>query len=217
MTGAPPPPPSAERVFSTGLSTAVRYADLLCGAGVERGLLGPREPERIWSRHLLSSAALAELVPAGADVTDLGSGAGLPGIPMAIARPDLRVTLVEPMLRRTGFLEQVVATLGISVAVRRARAEELVPAGCQIVVARALAPLRELLEMALPLLKPGGELLAVKGERAEAELADAADLLEARPEIRVSLDSCGEGEDTVRVVRVALPHETLPHDTVRVR
>ena len=209
MTGAPPPPPSAERVFSTGLPTAVRFADMLCGAGVERGLIGPREAERIWSRHLLSSASLVDLVPVDAAVVDLGSGAGLPGIPMAIARPDLNVTLVEPMLRRTRFLEEVVATLGLPVSVRRARAQELAPASCQIVVARALAPLRELLEITLRLLKPGGELLAVKGDRAEAEIAEAADILRAAPDVRVSLDSCGQGEDTVRVVRVALPHEKL--------
>jgi 16S rRNA (guanine527-N7)-methyltransferase len=196
-------------VFSTGLATAVRFAELLCGAGVERGLVGPREPERIWSRHLLSSASLAELVPTGAAVTDLGSGAGLPGIPMAIARPDLAVTLVEPMLRRTRFLDEVVAALDIPVVVQRARAQELARGSCQIVVARAVAPLLELLDLALPLLEPGGELLAVKGDRAEAEVAAAAKTLRARPEVRVSLDSCGQGEDTVRVVRVALPRKNL--------
>jgi 16S rRNA (guanine527-N7)-methyltransferase len=196
-------------VFSTRLDLAVRFAELLCAAGVERGLLGPREPERIWPRHLLSSGSLAELVPADAQVTDLGSGAGLPGIPLAIARPDLAVTLVEPMARRARFLDEVVSALGLPVVVRRARAQELGRASCQVLVARALAPLPDLLGLALPLLKPGGELLAVKGDRAEAEIADAAEILRSRPDVRVSLDSCGQGEDTVRVVRVALPHEKL--------
>ena len=173
--------------------------------GVERGLRGPREPDRIWDRHLLSSAVLAELMPARADVVDLGSGAGLPGIPLAIARPDLTVTLVEPMLRRARFLEEVVALLNLPVQVRRARAQELPRGTSQIVVARAVAPLRELLDLALPLLRPGGALLAIKGERAEAELAEAVDTLRRWPDVHVSLDSCGEGEHTVRVARIALP------------
>lgn len=209
MTDAPPPPPTAAKVFSAGLPTAVRYAELLCGAGVERGLIGPREAERIWSRHLVSSAALAEFVPMGAEVADLGSGAGLPGIPLAIARPDLHVTLIEPMLRRVRFLEEVVATLGLPVTVHRARAQELPAGSRQFVVVRAVAPLRELLDLALPLLRPGGELLAVKGERAETEIADAGDTLRDWPVARLSLDSCGAGGETVRVVRVAMPHENL--------
>lgn len=205
MSAAPPAPPAAREVFSVGFDLAVRFADLLCTAGVERGLIGPREPERIWDRHLLGGAAISGLVPEGAQVVDLGSGAGLPGIPLAIARPDLGVTLVEPMQRRVSFLEQAVQTLGIPVTVRRARAQELPSASCQVVVARALAPLPELLAMVLPLLRPGGCLLAIKGERADAELAAAASQLRQRPDVRVSLDSCGEGEHTVRVVRVVVP------------
>jgi len=205
VSAAPPAPPEARGVFSTGLDQAVRFADLLCTAGVERGLIGPREPERIWTRHLLGGAALSALVPAGSDVVDLGSGAGLPGIPLAIARPDLTVTLVEPMLRRVHFLEEVVDQLGLPVTVRRARAQELDPASCEVIVARALSRLPQLLGLTLPLLRPGGRLLAVKGERAAAELADAADTLRAWPDVRVSLDSCGEGEHTVRVVRAAVP------------
>lgn len=207
MSAAPPPPPDAERVFSHHLPLAVLFAEVLCTTGVERGLLGPREPERIWSRHLLSSAALAELAPAGAEVVDLGSGAGLPGIPMALARPDLRVTLVEPMQRRVTFLEETVAGLKLPIAVRRARAQELPRGSAQLVVARALAPLADLVGMALPLLRPGGQLLAVKGERAEAELVAAAEALADWPTSRVALDSCGTGEHTVRVVRITLPDD----------
>jgi 16S rRNA (guanine527-N7)-methyltransferase len=192
-------------VFSTGIDQIVRFADLLCTAGIEQGVIGPREQDRIWSRHLLSSAALGALVPVGAQVTDLGSGAGLPGIPLAIARPDLRVTLVEPMQRRVRFLEEAVRMLDLAVAIRRVRAEELALASCDVIVARAVAPMVELLTMTLPLLGPGGQLLAVKGERADAELAAAADLLRRHRHVRVSLDSCGVGEHTVRVVRVTVP------------
>lgn len=184
---------------------AVRFAELLCSAGVERGLLGPREPDRIWERHLLSSAVLGELIPVRADVVDVGSGAGLPGLPLAIARPDLTVTLVEPMLRRVRFLEEAVALLALPVRVVRARAQELPRRQAQIVVARAVAPLRELVDNMLPLVAAGGELLAVKGERAESELDEAAVALRRWPDARVSLDSCGEGEHTVRVARIALP------------
>jgi 16S rRNA (guanine527-N7)-methyltransferase len=205
VSAAPAPPPAAEQVFSTGLSMAVRFAELLCSAGVERGLLGPREPERIWERHLLSSAVLGELIPVRADVVDVGSGAGLPGLPLAIARPDLTVTLVEPMLRRVRFLEEAVALLALPVRVVRARAQELPRRQAQIVVARAVAPLRELVDNMLPLVAAGGELLAVKGERAESELDEAAVALRRWPDARVSLDSCGEGEHTVRVARIALP------------
>lgn len=188
---------------------AVRFADLLCNAGVERGLLGPREPERIWPRHLLSSAVLAELIPDGSDVVDVGSGAGLPGIPLAIARPDLAVTLVEPMLRRARFLEEVVQLLHLPVRVQRARAQELPRSSCSVVVARAVAPLSELVALALPLLRPGGQLLAVKGDKAEVELEAAADALRSWPDVRVSLDVAGSGEHTVRVARLTLPSDDL--------
>jgi 16S rRNA (guanine527-N7)-methyltransferase len=209
VSAAPPPPESAGRLFSGHLPLAVRFAELLCTAGVDRGLLGPREAARIWPRHLLSSAALSELLPAGAEVVDVGSGAGLPGVPLAIARPDLQLTLVEPMQRRVRFLEEVVAALGLPVVVRRARAQDLPAGGWRVVLARAVAPLHELLPLTLPLVQPGGELIAVKGVRAEAELAEAADTLRSWPDVRVSLDSCGEDDHTVRVVRVVVPHQAL--------
>jgi 16S rRNA (guanine527-N7)-methyltransferase len=171
---APPPPPEAEAVFGSELATAVAYADLLAGAGVERGLIGPREVDRLWERHLLNSAAVAAAVPDAVGVLDMGSGAGLPGIPLALVRPDLRITLVEPLLRRATFLSEVCESLGLDhVDVQRARAEELPRGATDAVVARAVAPLPRLLGWTLPLLRPGGRLVAMKGQGAHAEL-DAA-------------------------------------------
>ena len=172
--GEPPPPPdAAAAVFATALPVACAYAALLAGPGVTRGLIGPREVPRLWERHLLNCAVLDEAIEPGVRVADLGSGAGLPGIPLALARPDLELTLIEPLLRRSAFLHEAVGTLGLSVAVRRARAEELAAErpGFDVVVARAVAPLPQLLRWSLPLLRPGGVLLALKGARAPAELA----------------------------------------------
>ena len=118
------PPPGARAVFGDRLDDAQRYAQILAGAGVERGLIGPRETDRLWDRHLLNSVALTELLSPGDQIADIGSGAGLPGIPLALARPDLRVTLIEPLLRRTDFLREVIDDLGVDIAVVRGRAEE---------------------------------------------------------------------------------------------
>lgn len=168
-----PPPAVAEALFGPQLAVARQYAELLGSVGVERGLLGPREAARVWDRHLVNSVVLAELLPTGGSVLDVGSGAGLPGIPVAIARPELTVTLVEPMQRRTTFLEECVAQLSLAnVRVVRARAEEL--AGeviVDVVIARAVAPLERLLGLTLPLVRPGGRVLAVKGDRVGEELA----------------------------------------------
>lgn len=165
-------PVMAQEVFGDVLPAAKRYAGLLAGAGVERGLIGPREADRLWDRHLLNCAVVAELISRGAGVIDLGSGAGLPGIVLGIIRPDLSITLLEPLLRRVTFLSECVAELGLeNVTVRRARAEEVVGSmSGDVVTARAVAPLDRLLRWGLPLLRPGGELLAFKGERAGAEL-----------------------------------------------
>ncbi len=163
------------QVFGDALPLAIRYAELLAGPGVERGLLGPREADRLWERHLLNCAVVADLIPRGAVVCDVGSGAGLPGLVLAIVRPDLRVTLVEPLLRRTTFLDEAVAALGLTnVSVVRGRAETLASEiRADVVVARAVAPLAKLARWSLPLAVPGGSLLALKGVRAQAELADA--------------------------------------------
>ena len=149
------------------LALARRYAAHLVGSGVERGLLGPREAPRVWERHVLNCAVVAELLPDGARTVDIGSGAGLPGIPLALARPDLSVVLVEPLARRVDWLREVVEDLELPVTVERGRAEEAgVRArweGADVVTARAVAPLARLAGWALPLLRPGGVLLALKG------------------------------------------------------
>jgi 16S rRNA (guanine527-N7)-methyltransferase len=170
----PVPPGIAAVVFGARLPLAVRYAEWLAGAGVERGLIGPHETDRLWDRHLLNCVAAAALIPVGSSVVDLGSGAGLPGIVLAIARPDLTVTLVEPMQRRAVFLEVVVADLGLkAVAVRRARAEDLKKPrlGADVVTARAVAPISRLVALAVPLLRVGGQLLALKGAGIVEEVA----------------------------------------------
>jgi 16S rRNA (guanine527-N7)-methyltransferase len=169
------PPPAAAAVFGDRLDLARRYVAHLAGTGVERGLLGPHEAPRMWERHVLNCAVVAELLPDGARVVDLGSGAGLPGIPLVLARPDLSVVLVEPLARRVDWLREVVEDLGLSVRVERGRAEE--PGvrgrweGADVVTARAVAPLARLAEWALPLLRPAGSLLALKGESAATEVA----------------------------------------------
>lgn len=181
----PAPPPVASALFGDRLPLAIRFAEWLAGAGVERGLVGPRETARIWERHLLNCAAIGALVAPGASVVDIGSGAGLPGLPLAIARPDLSIMLVESMLRRTAFLCEVVADLELSaVSVRRSRAEELAresreskeskgPGFADVVTARAVAPIDKLARWALPLAKKHGVVLALKGAGAVEELASA--------------------------------------------
>jgi 16S rRNA (guanine527-N7)-methyltransferase len=176
-----PGPPSARKVFAPGrLELAERYAELLAGEGVIRGLIGPREGSRLWDRHLLNCAVLGELVPTDAEVCDVGSGAGLPGIVLAIARPDLSVTLVEPLLRRTTFLEEVVAELGLGgVDVCRARAEDLHGTRTfDVVTSRAVAPLERLLVWSMPLVAPTGSMVAMKGTSAADEVVAAESMLD---------------------------------------
>lgn len=155
-----------------------RYVDILISQGVEWGLLGPREPERIWSRHIMNCAALLELISQGVDVLDVGSGAGLPGLVLAIARPDLDVTLLEPLLRRSNFLRQTVDDLGLDgqVRVERGRAEDL-RQRFDVVTCRAVARLPKLLGWTMPLFLPDGELLALKGESVAEELRESADVI----------------------------------------
>jgi 16S rRNA (guanine527-N7)-methyltransferase len=197
-------PSAAAQVFGSALPVAERYVGLLAGPGVTRGLVGPREPSRLWTRHVLNSAALAGLVPPNADVVDLGSGAGLPGIPVRLARPDVRMTLLEPMARRVAFLDEVVKVLGLDVHVMRGRAEDLARASTDVIVARAVAPLNKLVAMALPLLRPGGLLLALKGEGAAMEITAAARVLKRWPLATVSLVTVPTGTEPATVVRVAL-------------
>jgi 16S rRNA (guanine527-N7)-methyltransferase len=155
------------------------YADILASRGVERGLIGPREVPRLWDRHLMNCAVLADFIGQGARVWDVGSGAGLPGLVLALHRPDLALTLLEPLLRRTVFLEQCVADLRLTnVTVVRGRAEDQAGrAQADVVTARAVAPLGRLARWTLPLLRPGGQLLAMKGESAADELESALPIL----------------------------------------
>ncbi len=172
-------PPSAGEVFGDRLPALTAYAALLAGPGVERGLLGPRETPRLWDRHLLNCAGLSSLVEDGQVVADLGSGAGLPGLVLALMRPDVQVVLVEPLQRRATFLTEAVSLLELrNTVVRRNRAEELHgKVLVDVVTARAVAPLDRLATWALPLLHPGGRLLALKGEQAATELAAAGSVL----------------------------------------
>jgi 16S rRNA (guanine527-N7)-methyltransferase len=180
---------------------AVAYAEALITDGVLRGLIGPREAPRIWERHLLNCAAVGELIPPDASVADVGSGAGLPGIVLAVARPDLSVILVEPLARRTVFLTEVVTTLGLDrVRVIRARAEDCVgrsgsPPGfpVDVVTARAVAPLDRLAAWCLPLTFVGGRLLALKGESAAVETAEHADEIGRLGGSTPVVRRCGEG------------------------
>jgi 16S rRNA (guanine527-N7)-methyltransferase len=205
----PAPPPVARRVFGDSLPRVVEYARLLAGPGVERGLVGPHEVPRLWERHLLNSAVVAELVPRPCSVVDLGSGAGLPGIVLAILLPDCRVTLLEPLLRRTVFLKECVDALGLpNVEVLRGRAEEFTGnLNADVVTARAVAPLERLVVLALGLLRPGGTVLAVKGARARHEVAAARPVLRSLGVREVDVLSAGEGkvDPAATVVRLTAP------------
>ena len=181
----------------------VAFAEILASTGVEQGLIGPREVPRIWSRHLLNCAVVADpaegLIPTRALVADVGSGAGLPGLVWALARTDLKLVLIEPLLRRANFLTSVVAELelGEQVTVTRVRAEDLVKqgdwAGVDVVTARAVAPLVKLLGWTVPLLRTGGSLVALKGSSVSIELAEAAPVAAALgiKDLRIAI--CGQG------------------------
>jgi 16S rRNA (guanine527-N7)-methyltransferase len=172
-------PAGAVAVLGGALPLAEQYAGLLTGPGVERGLVGPAEAGRIWDRHILNCAAVAELIPERCTLIDLGSGAGLPGIVLAMLRPEAEVTLVEPMARRVAFLTECVERLGLSrIRVVRGRAEDLAgEVAADIVTARAVAPLSRLAEWAVGLCRPGGTVLAIKGASADREVAESAGTL----------------------------------------
>jgi 16S rRNA (guanine527-N7)-methyltransferase len=179
---------AADRLFGDRMPLVERYVDMLTEQGVQRGLIGPREVDRLWDRHVLNSAVIAELVPDGSRVIDVGSGAGLPGIPLAIARPDLSVVLLEPMARRIDWLTEVVDSLELDVVVRRGRAEEgdirRELGGADVVTARAVAP--------------DGWLVALKGASATEELA--------RDEAAIA--RAGGAEPSVRICGSELPTPT---------
>jgi len=201
-------PADAVRLFGQRLPVARAYADRLAQDAVVRGLIGPREVPILWRRHIVNCALVADLLPVGAVVVDVGSGAGLPGLVLAIRRPDLRVRLVEPLLRRSTFLEESVDRLGLSAQVRvtRGRAED--PAVLDSlgesdwVVARAVAPLDRLVRWCVPLLRVGGSLLALKGERVQEEITGAAIALRQTGGVVRHSTALGDGDDRTWVVAV---------------
>jgi 16S rRNA (guanine527-N7)-methyltransferase len=169
-------PASAALIFGQNIDLARRYFELLVRDGDLLGLLGPREMPKLWTRHILNSAVVAELVSPGASVADVGSGAGLPGIPMALAQPQAKFTLIEPMERRSDWLKSTIAELQLeNVRVLRARAEEVTEV-FDVVTARAVSALPNLLKMCVPLTKHGGEVIALKGSKAADEIADSKKL-----------------------------------------
>jgi 16S rRNA (guanine527-N7)-methyltransferase len=207
----PPPPPAIAAAFGAQLPLARRYVELLLTAGVERGIIGPREHERVWDRHLANSAALASLIPEAVRVVDVGSGAGLPGIPIALLRPDLEVELLEPMQRRVDFLVEALAALGLDrVAVRRGRApDDLTGDRDTVVVARAVAPLSKLVTATRPVLVAGGTVLAIKGQAAQAEIDTVR--AEKQP-VRLELLTATFADLPATVVRIrGLPGSHVQH------
>ena len=187
----------AERIFGDRLDLAQRYHDSLASHGVERGLIGPREVPRLWERHLLNCAAIGELIGEGESVVDIGSGAGLPGIPLAIARPDLRVTLVEPLLRRTIYLAEFIDDVDLDVLVVRGRAEQpgvkKEAGGADVVTSRAVAPLEKLATWSLPLVHEHGRMLALKGTSAVDEVERDRASLAAMGAGKLEVVECGVG------------------------
>jgi len=167
-------PTAAQRTFGDRLKLAEEYVEMLRRVGVERGLIGPREADRLWDRHILNSAVIGDRIEHGARVVDVGSGAGLPGVPLAISRPDLDIVLLEPMARRVDWLNEVAETLGLTITVVRGRAEERAIhdelGNADVVTARAVAPLARLAEWCLPLVRTGGTLVALKGASAAEEV-----------------------------------------------
>jgi 16S rRNA (guanine527-N7)-methyltransferase len=188
-------PRSAEALFGSRLPRAKRYAEILAGAGVERGLLGPREVDRLWDRHILNSAAIAELLDPNDRIADIGSGAGLPGIPLALARPDLRLTLIEPLLRRSEFLREVVDDLELEITIVRGRAEDLSVrrqvGEMDVVVSRAVASLDKLTKWSLPIVRLDGRMVAIKGERADEEIREHRRVMTSLGAVDVRVMRCG--------------------------
>lgn len=210
----------AAEVFGDQLELAGRFTQLLATEGVVRGLIGPRETPRLWERHLVNCGVMSQLFPFGASVVDVGSGAGLPGIVLAVARPDLQITLVEPLARRTAFLTEAVDELDLdNVTVVRGRAEEVAGqvGGADIVTARAVAALDRLAGWCLPLARVGGRLLALKGASAEEEIGEHSAAIErlggGRPEIRL----CGVGliDPPATVVEIVKEREAEPERAKR--
>ncbi|EYT53752.1 16S rRNA (guanine(527)-N(7))-methyltransferase RsmG [Kocuria rosea] len=200
---------AAERLFGERLPLAERYVAHLASSGIVRGLIGPREVPRLWSRHVLNCAVVEELIATGARVADVGSGAGLPGLCLALARPDLQITLIEPLERRVQWLDEVVADLGLTnVRVLRARAEQARDevGEVDVVTARAVSALVGLVDITLPLLRGTGELLALKGRSAADEVRKAQKKLNRLGARSTEIVPAGADllEEPTTVVRVRL-------------
>jgi 16S rRNA (guanine527-N7)-methyltransferase len=221
-TPTPSPEPPAEfadaarHVFGDRLPLAVAYAELLITDGVVRGLIGPREAPRVWERHLINCGVISEMIPLGASVIDVGSGAGLPGIVLAVARPDLTITLVEPLARRTAFLSEAVTALGLdaTVTVVRGRAEDLAggpPVAADVVTARAVAPLDRLAGWCLALAAIGGRVLALKGASAADEVAEHHAAISRLGGSTPVIVHCGEGliEPPATVVEIVRERDVV--------
>lgn len=197
---------AAQEIFGDRLSLAERYIQHLATTGMERGLLGPREVPRLWSRHVLNCAVVADLIPEGAEVADVGSGAGLPGLMFAIARPDLSLTLIEPLERRCIWLNEVVEDLGLTnVTVYRSRAEQAVEhINADVVTARAVSALGNLAGLTIPLLHGQGEVLAIKGRSAAEEVEKASKVLRKLGARKTEVVTVGDAllEETTTVVRI---------------
>jgi 16S rRNA (guanine527-N7)-methyltransferase len=198
----------AAKIFGERLPVATRFVGHLATSGIERGLLGPREVPRLWSRHVLNCAVVEELIATGARVADVGSGAGLPGLALAIARPDLQMTLIEPLERRVHWLDEVCAELDLeNVIVLRGRAEQVTDAvQADVVTARAVSALVKLAPISLPLLHGSGELLAIKGRTAAQELAKAEDKIRRLGGIDLSVVTAGGAvlAEPTTVVRITV-------------
>ena len=186
-------PESAKAIFGLQIEKARAFAQKLANDSDDLGLLGPRELDKLWSRHILNSAVVSETVKAGDLVADVGSGAGLPGIPMAIALPEAHFVLIEPMERRSNWMLEVIEELGLTnVEVRRARAEEVLDLKFDIVTARAVAALDKLIRLTAHLLKPGGSLVALKGSKAAEEIEVARKLQKKLGIASFEIQICGE-------------------------
>jgi 16S rRNA (guanine527-N7)-methyltransferase len=201
-------PAAAPAIFGDRIELARAFTRALGEHGEERGLIGPLEPPRLWTRHILNSAVAASLFPAGGRVGDVGSGAGLPGLVLAIARPDVRWVLIEPMERRVAWLQEQVEALGLdNVEVSRARGEEWKQgAVLDAVTARAVSALRTLIPLTAPLVRDGGELILLKGANAANEITAAEKVIRKYKLTDVRVEPVGEGviDEPTRVIRATV-------------